>query len=570
MSGVIYPINDKKYTAEDVEIFNCTRTSGVYSVLDFDYSLSGNVLTVGKGLAWIKNGDFSGKAIAFKDVTTITLDSADDTLDRYDVVAVRYDATKTEPEIVVIKGTASKTPTIPTRNTQSYLYELFLCSILRKAGESTVSFENVTDLRENKKYCGIMEDSVTSAVAPVYETLCEGVSLGVGDTVNIDNDKYAVYIATLHNTATNCNVVLSPLSGTNSVYIGGDTYPTMYFRVQMSVSANDPKTGTLTVCQWGDTPVFTNPAVNNAKLIKLVGVTKQPKGYVAVDDVYNPKSHNAQSGEAVKQAVEEALAEFEPPEQESGSGVSEAQRQTLMAVVNAIGLFNVPNAQELLDNFNKAWDVVEPVPATSITLDKTEITFASEEPQTLVASVLPANTTDVVVWKSSDTSIATVKNGVVTPLIDGETVITARAGNVSAMCNVVVNLDGDIENPVYMYSGVIDNTSTATSAPVASTTYPNAIATTAIPVKNGDTVSIDTNIKQPQTYFRWRFYDESGTYVRNLDFAETVTIRNNGFVRLNVLDTGRNVIDGETFTYSNITVTDTAGTETVHTVVDKR
>ena len=73
MSGVIYPINNKEYTAEDVEIFNCTRTSGVYSVLDFDLSLSGNVLTVGKGLAWIKNADFKGKAVAFTESETITL-----------------------------------------------------------------------------------------------------------------------------------------------------------------------------------------------------------------------------------------------------------------------------------------------------------------------------------------------------------------------------------------------------------------------------------------------------------------------------------------------------------------
>ena len=61
MSGLIYPLNNKEYTAEDVEIFNCTRTSGVYSVLDFDYTLSGYSITIGKGLAWIKNSDFSGK-----------------------------------------------------------------------------------------------------------------------------------------------------------------------------------------------------------------------------------------------------------------------------------------------------------------------------------------------------------------------------------------------------------------------------------------------------------------------------------------------------------------------------
>ena len=309
MGGIIYPINDKEYTAEDVEIFNCTRTSGVYSVLDFDYSLSGNVLTVGKGLAWIKNGDFSGKAIAFKDITTITLDSADDTLDRYDVLAVRYDATKAEPEIVVIKGTANESPVMPTRSTESYLYDLFLCSILRKAGESTVSPDNVTDLRKDKKYCGIMEDSVTSAVAPVYETIVENTELQAGDTVDFDYEEYAYLIATVSMTTADCDIVLArtdsmfaglrSFSGTNSVSNGNST---IWFRAQINLNYNSLIGHEISIAEWRDSPNF-GESNNNAKIIKIVGVTKQPKGYVAVDDVYNPGSHNAQSGQAMSRAL---------------------------------------------------------------------------------------------------------------------------------------------------------------------------------------------------------------------------------------------------------------------------
>ena len=278
------------------------------------------------------------------------------------------------------------------------------------------------------------------------------------------------------------------------------------------------------------------------------------------------------SAKAVKQAIDEALEGFEPPEQDTGSGVSEAQRQTLLAVINAIGLFNVDNAQVLLDNFNKAWDIVEPVPATSITLDKTEITFTAEETQTIVASVLPLNTTDVVVWKSSNTSIATVKDGVVTPLIDGEAVITATAGNVSATCKVTVNLYGEIENPVYLYSGYLNNTSTATSDPTSNNTYINSSSLTAIPVSKGSTYTVTTIFtqKQNQIYNQWNLYDENGMFLHKLwsrDDYTTVTADDNGFIRYSPgIDTS---FSPTGLFVTKVTVT-TNGEATEYTVVDKR
>lgn len=80
-----------------------------------------------------------------------------------------------------------------------------------------------------------------------------------------------------------------------------------------------------------------------------------------------------------------------------------------------------------------------PVPCTGISLDQTSITFADSTPVTLVATLEPANTTDPVVWTSSNASVASVSNGVVTPTGNGTATITATCGNYSVTCAVTVS-----------------------------------------------------------------------------------------------------------------------------------
>lgn len=77
-------------------------------------------------------------------------------------------------------------------------------------------------------------------------------------------------------------------------------------------------------------------------------------------------------------------------------------------------------------------------PCTGITLDRDTLTIARGETATLTATVKPADTTDKVVWSSADKTIATVENGVVTAVGQGETTITAACGDKTASCKVTV------------------------------------------------------------------------------------------------------------------------------------
>ena len=77
-------------------------------------------------------------------------------------------------------------------------------------------------------------------------------------------------------------------------------------------------------------------------------------------------------------------------------------------------------------------------PATAITLSKTSLSLKKGEKSTLTATVTPNDSTDSVVWTSSNTAVATVSNGTVTAVGNGSATITAKAGSKSATCAVTV------------------------------------------------------------------------------------------------------------------------------------
>ncbi len=81
------------------------------------------------------------------------------------------------------------------------------------------------------------------------------------------------------------------------------------------------------------------------------------------------------------------------------------------------------------------------VPCTGISLSKDTISFDElSSTDTILATVTPSNTTDVIVWSTSDSSVATVVNGLVTAVGEGTATITATCGSQSATCSVSIEL----------------------------------------------------------------------------------------------------------------------------------
>ncbi len=76
------------------------------------------------------------------------------------------------------------------------------------------------------------------------------------------------------------------------------------------------------------------------------------------------------------------------------------------------------------------------VTATSVTLDYHKATLAANTSATLTAQTLPSNYSGGVVWSSSNTSVATVKDGVITWVGAGTCTVTVTAGDAVDSCTV--------------------------------------------------------------------------------------------------------------------------------------
>lgn len=78
-------------------------------------------------------------------------------------------------------------------------------------------------------------------------------------------------------------------------------------------------------------------------------------------------------------------------------------------------------------------------PCTAIALSASTASITSiGGTQSLTASLTPADTTDSVIWSSSDSNVATVAGGVITATGCGTATITATCGTVSETCEVTV------------------------------------------------------------------------------------------------------------------------------------
>ena len=80
--------------------------------------------------------------------------------------------------------------------------------------------------------------------------------------------------------------------------------------------------------------------------------------------------------------------------------------------------------------------IIQPVEATKITLDQSEISLRGNQYANLQAVITPKNWAGKVEWSSNDPAVATVSDGLVAWAGKGSCVITASADGQTAVCKV--------------------------------------------------------------------------------------------------------------------------------------
>lgn len=163
MAIVTYPLNGITYNAEDAETYLSTRISGIYAADDcFDLSITADrTVTIGPGLAWVRNTRFAGKSICNREALALTIPMADSSKPRTDRIVLRYDKAENKSELAVKTGTPGSAAAAPDVVQTELVYELGLYTVSVAAGGTVVKAADVTDTRLNEQVCGLMRDGVT-------------------------------------------------------------------------------------------------------------------------------------------------------------------------------------------------------------------------------------------------------------------------------------------------------------------------------------------------------------------------------------------------------------------------
>ena len=140
-----------------------------------------------------------------------------------------------------------------------------------------------------------------------------------------------------------------------------------------------------------------------------------------------------QEGISLSEAVQRAedAADRAEAAAEGGAGLTDNVKQALLQIARKVAYIDEHGQDYYDDLYDALYEV------TGLTLDVTSISLGTiGATSQITATTVPSGA--AVTWVSSDTSVATVVNGLVTAVGYGSATITASAGNLTAQCSVVI------------------------------------------------------------------------------------------------------------------------------------
>jgi len=171
---ICFPLDNVEYEAEALGAWKGTRTRGVFAA-DTHYAVTANgnmSVNLAPGLAWLKAEAYWGVCVFEKNATTMQIDTADGSLTRWAAICLRLDKNLNDGYPIVKYGQFGTNPalsTLPLPEQNIDYDEIYVAAVRVRAGATEILTSDITDLRLNETYCGIMRDGVTGIPTQMLE-----------------------------------------------------------------------------------------------------------------------------------------------------------------------------------------------------------------------------------------------------------------------------------------------------------------------------------------------------------------------------------------------------------------
>lgn len=263
-------------------------------------------------------------------------------------------------------------------------------------------------------------------------------------------------------------IVVGSGTGTNGGIVFDGTEGTVYGDVTLDESLTINQGETLTIPE-GSTLNTNNNLTNNGTIVNTGGtLSGEPGGIIVTVPAITTESLPEGTVNQLYSATLEVTGNNITWSLDSGTlpdGLTLDSNGTIAGTPTAAGTstFTVTATNDAGSASKEYTLTIKAVSVTSLKLNKDSLTLQERGSDTLTATVEPADATNQdVIWKSSDTSIATVSaDGTVTAISAGTATITATAkdgSGVSASCTLTVTHGKMVQTPKKDATCTVDGT----------------------------------------------------------------------------------------------------------------
>lgn len=160
---ICFPLDNTSYDASALGAWFGSKSRGITSTDHYVTTTNGDMsVTVSPGLAWLRAGDYWGAVALETESQRLTISTADGSMSRIDTVCIRLNKNQNCAEMIVKRGRVATQPSITPPVRDLNYDEIYIATILVRAGTTSILESDITDQRLNDEYCGIARDGLAS------------------------------------------------------------------------------------------------------------------------------------------------------------------------------------------------------------------------------------------------------------------------------------------------------------------------------------------------------------------------------------------------------------------------